>query len=203
MTSGYTVGQEERSILGKDRPYCCNRPIFCANSNCTLLAGDRPLLRLVKSRFLLGSLQMGIRTEEGVLYLQNFSSIEFRYQANLAVWDLSDPKTEGIVHVCAGSPEGTQGYLVKVSASSPVELCWQYGGIYQIPGDWNISPMINKELLQPVWDGGVCHGNQIQKEGALWTVNLGEAEAPTVYLSASMGISETDGLPSVTGKAKA
>ena len=82
---------ENGAFVGIDLPGICNRALFCCNTPTTLLAGDRPVLRLIRYGTLLGTLQLWSNTENGVLPLENAASIRFSYKANLAEWQIADP----------------------------------------------------------------------------------------------------------------
>lgn len=121
-------------------PFVCNRAIFCANTATTLLTGDRPVLRLIRYGTLLGTLRLWLDTENGPVYLDEFSSIRFRYRANLAEWELRDDRCPATVTLAAGAPEETEGFTLCAKSDAPVKLCWHFGGIYTFEEcHWNLT----------------------------------------------------------------
>ncbi len=132
---------EDKAFVGVDLPGICNRPLFCANTPTTLLSGDRPLLRLIRYGTLLGTLRFRVQTESGPRYLDECSSIRFRYRANLTEWYIQDPALPCAVTLAAGVPEDTEGFVLRAEAASAVELHWSYGGLYTFEEcHWNLTP---------------------------------------------------------------
>ncbi len=192
----------DRQIVGRNLPHCSNRPIFCANSNCTVLAGDRPLLRLVKDRDLLGSLRLWVETEQGPLYLHEFARTELTYRADQCRWQLSDPRAAGDWTLTAAAPEGVQGFVLQASCSCPTTLHWQYGGLQRIPGQWNLSPAVHTALLRCDFDAAACAGNRIVLEETGYSLSPALPSAPTVRLTVGSGDASINGAPSVVGSVR-
>lgn len=191
---------QDRQITGHNLPCCANRPIFCANSNCTVLAGDRPLLRLVKDRDLLGSLRLWVDTEQGPLFLHDFSETELLYRADLCRWELSDPRAPGVWTLTVAAPEGVQGFVLHAACTAPATLHWQYGGLHRIPGQWNLSPADHTELLRCDFDEAACAGNRLASAENGFSLRSAQPDAPAVYLTGGRG--SVDKTPSVVGAAR-
>jgi hypothetical protein len=132
---------ENGAFVGFDLPGICNRALFCANTPTTLLAGDRPVLRLIRYGTLLGTLHLWANTPAGPLPLEKAASTRFAYKANLAEWQLKDPTLPGCVTLTAGIPEDTEGFVLRVTADAPTTLHWSYGGIHTFEEcHWNLTP---------------------------------------------------------------
>ena len=131
---------ENLAFTASDLPFVCNRPLFCANSPTSVLAGDRPLLRLIRYGTLLGTLRLWLETDSGIRYLDEFSSIKFTYRANLAQWELRDPQCPGLIRISTGAPADTEGFAVHLEADAPVQVCWRFGGIHTFEeSHWNLT----------------------------------------------------------------
>ena len=87
---------EDGAIVGRNLPHFANRPIYCNNSDLYIAAGDRPLIRLIKRRRVLGALELSAETAAGPLPLQECADISMRYRPGLIAWELRD-KRLGIV----------------------------------------------------------------------------------------------------------
>ena len=132
---------ENGAFVGHDLPGICNRALFCANTPTTLLAGDRPVLRLIRYGTLLGTLHLWADTPAGPLPLEKAASTRFAYRSNLAEWQLRDPALPGSVTLTACVPEDTEGFVLHITAELPVTLRWSYGGIHTFEEcHWNLTP---------------------------------------------------------------
>lgn len=145
MPAVYTT--EDRAFIGHDLPGICNRAIFCTNTPTSLLAGDRPVLRLIRYATLLGTLRLWVDTADGPLYLEDFASVKCSYRANLAEWELHDSRCPACICLSAGAPEGVEGFALRVQADAPVSLGWRFGGIYTFDDwHWNLTAGKQTEL---------------------------------------------------------
>ncbi len=131
---------ENGAFVGIDLPGICNRALFCCNTPTTLLAGDRPVLRLIRYGTLLGTLQLWSNTENGILPLENAASIRFAYKANLAEWQIADPLLPCGITLTASVPEETEGFVLCAKADGPIQIQWSYGGIHTFEEcHWNLT----------------------------------------------------------------
>lgn len=68
-----------------------------------------------------------------------------------------------------------------------MEVYWQFGGLTYIPGQWNLSPMMHKELLCPEWNTETCKENQIWEQEGVWQFHDAKKQSPSVFLSYQNG----------------
>ena len=130
---------ENLAFVGENLPCVCNRAIFCTNTPTTLLTGDRPVLRLIRYATLLGTLQLWVGEEEP-LRLEDFADVKFSYRANLAEWELRDPRCPAVITLSAGAPQGVEGFVLRAQADSPVGLHWRFGGVHTFDDClWNLN----------------------------------------------------------------
>lgn len=157
---------ENGAFVGIDLSGICNRALFCCNTPTTLLAGDRPVLRLIRYGTLLGTLQLWSNTENGILPLENAASIRFSYKANLAEWQIADPLLPCGITLTASVPEETEGFVLCAKANGPIQIQWSYGGIHTFEEcHWNLTAddpeAIGRAETPAEWYAGNC----VRQEG--------------------------------------
>ena len=136
---------------------CGNRPIYCANTYTSILAGDLPVIRLIHHTKIFGTLHLYVKTPSGEpVYLHEFSHIQFFYKPNMIRWELADDRIPGGITLTVGAPEKAEGYLLQVQAQTALRLYYSYGGFVQFPVQvgagkegWNLSVSITPELKEP------------------------------------------------------
>ena len=73
-------GAEGREIVGRNGPYFNNRPLYCTlNTDGAVLAGDRPLVRLIAKPYLHGALAVALARGGRARWLHDFTEVESRY----------------------------------------------------------------------------------------------------------------------------
>ncbi len=188
---------ENGAFSGVDQPFVCNRAVFCNNTPTTLLAGDRPVLRLIRYATLLGTLRFWLDTEDGPLYLEAFASVKFSYRANLVEWELRDPRCSAVLRLSAGAPEATEGFVLRVEADVPVTLCWRFGGIHTFDNyHWNLTAAKPAEIGRADTPDIWYADNTVAQEDGVFTFvahngsegsgsDFRRTESSTVYLRSS------------------
>ena len=102
---------------------CGNRPIYCANTYTSILAGDLPVIRLIHHTKIFGTLHLYVKTSPGEpVYLHEFSHIQFFYKPNMIRWELADDRIPGGITLTVGAPEKAEGYLLQVQAQTALRL---------------------------------------------------------------------------------
>ena len=146
----------ERAILCRNGDRICNRPIFCANGPVSILAGDRPVIRLIRYQTLLGTFRAWVTQGEKRLYLDMFRSCEFTYRAGMCEWRLHDEEARCALRLTLGAPEDTEGFVLRITSDWPISLNWEFGGIHTFDGEsWNLNPdfvpALREPEIQPDW----------------------------------------------------
>jgi DUF1680 family protein len=119
-------------IKGENLNRYNNRPLYINNGNGFVLAGDKPLIRLVQGDRLIGNLVVSVKRGNGVKTIYDFDQITSLYAPGQMKWEISDSQLKGInltLHVLPAS-SGT-GMVVRIETKkmkSEDELSWRFGG---------------------------------------------------------------------------
>jgi hypothetical protein len=104
-------------IVTRGGPRFGNRPLYGDHRAFTLMAGDRPLLRLMQPPHPLGALLIGWRAAGTTAWLHDFATIDAIYDAGLMRWRLSDPRFPGTrITVTAVTLSGRDGMIIEIAA---------------------------------------------------------------------------------------
>lgn len=130
LISTYDVEQEWIRAFNLDRYN--NRPLYINNTNGFILAGDKPLVRLVKGDKLYGSLILKIKRRNTIKSIYNFDQIKSLYAPGHMKWELKDSQLKGINLILDVLPTANQiGMVVQlkiIDAKPNDELYWSFGG---------------------------------------------------------------------------
>ena len=143
---GNYIGQTERPLRytpdGRDFVITnggefFNRPLYCMNSPFRVDGGDKPEFSLyLPGRG--GNLRLGIKTSEGVKWLNDADKIVARYRAGSMRYDIRDPLLGNAALQLVVLPlSKTKGVIARaelLGTSSPVELVWAFGGANGMKG---------------------------------------------------------------------
>jgi hypothetical protein len=105
-----------------------NRPLYGSNTAFRIDAGDRPELSLyLPGRG--GNFRFGVMTSSrGPKWLHEAAQIEARYRPGSMLYEIRDPDVPGVLRVSVLGMRETEGVIVRVTASEPVELLTACGG---------------------------------------------------------------------------
>lgn len=128
----------------------CNRPLYCPDSVAFVMAGDRPLVRLVKDPFFDGTLMVAVTRNGKGKWLEQWSDVTSHYRADQMTWIAGDAGFPGlsvslqVVPLAAGIGLGAR---IEVSGVRPGDqLVWAYGAVMQPPAQEGLLA----NLLDPV-----------------------------------------------------
>jgi len=162
---------QQGAIVGRNLPHVANRPLYVNNSDLYIAAGDRPLLRLIKRRRVLGAFELCAETDSGPLPLQDCADICMRYRSGHITWELRDARFAGTVTLEAGAPEGQDAALLRLSASQLLTLTWRYGGLALVPGGpFSLDPFSEPGWLDRPFDESLCAGSRAALAGGGFTL---------------------------------
>jgi hypothetical protein len=118
-----------------------NRPLYCDNSAFRVDGGDKPEFSLyVPGRG--GNLRLGIKTEQGIKWLNDADKIIARYRAGSLDYVIRDPLLMGNreLRLTALPMSRTKGFIVRAQLNGvwmPIELIWAFGGANGMRGRRN------------------------------------------------------------------
>jgi hypothetical protein len=112
-------------------PEFFNRPLYCLNSAFRIDGGDKPEFSLyLPGRG--GNLRFGIKTSDGVKWLNDARQIVTRYRAGSLIYEIQDPLLgDGKLILTALPLSETKGIIFHAeinNAESPVEFIFAFGG---------------------------------------------------------------------------
>lgn len=173
-------------------PKCANRPIYCANTNVQVLAGDLPIIRLGHGRHLLGSLRLYAALPEGNLYLDEVSGTSFAYRPSQVRWEIQDKRLDTAILLELGVAEETAGYVLRITVNKPITLGWEYGGMKTFPNppggaNWNLSLATESEITEQSLLAEEC-STPMEKEKLSIGWKLWEKQERPVYMVPPAGL---------------
>lgn len=149
-TAAPRYSAEGREIIGRNRTCFNNRPLYCEpQTECVVLAGDRPFLRLLAEPYVLGSFSAAILRDSDGKWLHDCSEIESRYRCGCMTWHILDTAYDGLnISLTAVPLQGAGGFALRLRAQGLQQgdrLLWAFGGaVYEkdVRLNW-----------EPVWRG--------------------------------------------------
>jgi len=109
-----------------------NRPLYCINSAFRIDGGDKPEFSLyLPGRG--GNLRLGLKTAQGVKWLNDADKIVARYRPGEMVYEIRDSLVNDAreLHLTVLPLSDRKGAIVRAemnSAGTPIELVWAFGG---------------------------------------------------------------------------
>ena len=176
--------------MGHNQGRAFNRPLYVANTNAFVLAGDLPAARFVAADTIHGTLVMGISRGGRTHGLQDMADVTLEYRPAHARWVARDPAVAGLVatfEVVAMRDE--VGFAARVHCAGARRgdmLVWAYGGAITWPGpeinlNWDFDPHVNPAVDGPVFDPAHCVGNAVEVGRGGFTVT---SQAGPAFLAA-------------------
>ncbi len=119
-------------IIGYNLDRYNNRPIYINNGNGFILAGDKPLIRLVKKDSLLGNLIISLKRGNTTKAIYNFDRITSFYTSGQMKWELSDNQFKDVNLILNVLPAANGTGMVVCLETKNIkpgdELSWSFGG---------------------------------------------------------------------------
>ncbi|MDB6128260.1 MAG: glycogen debranching protein, partial [Verrucomicrobia bacterium] len=151
------------AIVGGNQPRFFNRPIYLANTNAFVLAGDRPVIRFASGETLHGTLWFGFMHGATSSWLHTWHDITMEYRAGHVCWIA---RRSG-VHVTLDvvGMENEVGFAVRATIAGGRrgdKLCWSFGGARDFPGrhlNWDLDPYCDPPQLPTWFDPALCEKN--------------------------------------------
>jgi len=122
-----------REIVGHNRTCFNNRPLYCeANTECVVLTGDRPFLRLLGEPYVLGSFSAALLRGNSGRWFYEYSDVESRYRCGKMTWHLRDADLPNLELVMSAVPLQSAGVVairLQAQGLKPGDkLVWAFGG---------------------------------------------------------------------------
>ena len=116
-----------------------NRPLYGGSSAFRVDAGDKPEFSLyLPGRG--GNLRLGLKTAEGVIWLNDAAEVVARYRPGSMVYDVRDPLLgDSTLHLATLGTRSSEGLLLQAEllgkqSASPRELLFAFGGVSGMRG---------------------------------------------------------------------
>lgn len=176
---------EGREIVGQGGTRFNNRPLYCdLNSEGIVLAGDRPLVRLIAKPYVHGAFALAILRGGQGKWFHEYSAVEARYRCGRMTWRLTDPELAGVDVVLEVVPLRSAGFAVRLGVTGLAQgdrLVWSFGGAKPEaspreawdPMMWG-NPYVRwmGDPRKPAFDWGImpdwCRGNIASVDGQVF-----------------------------------
>lgn len=167
------------AIVGHNIGRYNNRPLYINNSNAFILAGDRPIIRLVKGEYIYGSFFVGIKRDGKGKWLHQCSDISSFYRPGRMCWEISDAEFSSLKITVETLPmvktTGLALYIEAEGVSSGDSLIVVAGGAQwkkRQNMSWKLDVMGNPEVLNWVFNPQECKNNVIKTAGQSFCISL-------------------------------
>lgn len=148
--------EQQGAIVGHNRPFYNNRPLYGDHGPAVTLAGDRPHLRFANKPNVFGCMTFAIQRGQAVRWLHDCAEVTSRYRPGQMQWEVSDPAFPGLAVLLDCVPlAAAEGFAVKLTtkgAQAGDRLIWAFGGS---------TPA--KDASKD-WDPVVCNQNDPQTQ---------------------------------------
>ncbi|PKO23853.1 MAG: hypothetical protein CVU38_01915 [Chloroflexi bacterium HGW-Chloroflexi-1] len=174
---------EGREIVGRNGTYFNNRPLYCEpQTEAVVLAGDRPLVRLIATPYIHGAFALGILRGADGKWLHDYEEVESRYRCGRMTWRVADPALQDVQATLDVVPlKQVGGCALRFRATglrAGDRLVWTFGGARpedDLRTSWDPVMRGNPDVCKtgdprkpqlkwgmvPEW----CQDNQIQVDG--------------------------------------
>ena len=156
------------AIVGHNLGGYFNRPVYLANTDAFVLAGDRPLLRFASGHTLHGTFGLGVVRGGRSAWLHAFSDLTFEYRPNHATWIARDRAFAGLdlklELVGQGDAVGFAARLTVTRARPGDRLVWFFGGAHVWPKgiiNWDLDPHRTPLLIPEPFAAELCADNRL------------------------------------------
>jgi len=124
--------EEQGCIVGRNRPFFNNRPLYGDHRPAVTLAGDRPHVRFACKPNNYGCLTLAVQRGQAARWFHDFADVTSRYRPGRMEWVIRDPLFTGLTLVMDVVPlAGLDGFAVKLRAEGAQpgdRVIWTFGG---------------------------------------------------------------------------
>jgi hypothetical protein len=124
--------EEQGSIVGHQRPYFNNRPLYGDHGSSVTLAGDRPHIRFANKPNVFGCMTLAVQRGNVARWLHECTDVTSRYQPGRMQWEIRDPAFAGLTIMLDLVPMAVmEGFAVRLTtqgAQAGDRLIWAFGG---------------------------------------------------------------------------
>lgn len=203
--SRYTA--RDGAIIGRNVGRCFNRPLYVANTNAFVLAGDHPVVRFASGDTVHGTLRMGLVRGGRTRWLHEAGDITTEFRPAHVRWTVHDGALTVVFEVVALADEVGFAAKAQITGAKPGDrLAWSYGGAKTWAEknlNWELDPHREPKLMPEIFENAWCAGNVAQANEADGTFSLApsdEATAPRtagrcVATGATLEIKANEGEP--------
>ncbi len=124
---------EDREIVGQNRPYFNNRPLYCQLQTAgVVLAGDRPFVRFGVTPYVYGGFSAAIVRGGVGKWFHECAHVESRYHCGRMAWRIADSTLPGVNLTLEAVPlQDPPGFALRLRAQGQRpgdRLVWAFGG---------------------------------------------------------------------------
>jgi hypothetical protein len=173
---------EGDAIVSHNGPHYNDRPIYGGADSVFPIAGDRPVLRLIRDPYLYSSFLVAYVRGDHAMWLQDAADIAAQYRPDRMEWIVKDPAFAGTTLDLQMVPlAGTRGMAIRFQAHGAQagdRLVWLAGsGKYwkRITGGTAFDP--NPATASMGFVPKDCAGNDVQVTGETFTIRPAAGEA--------------------------
>lgn len=196
-SESYTTAYQavDNAIVRHNGPRYCNRPLYCPDSVAFVMAGDRPVVRLVKDPFLRGTLAVAVVRNNQGKWLDAWSDITSQYRADQMTWTAGDSDFPGlnvtlqVVPLAAGVGLGAK---IQASSFQPGDqLVWAYGAVMSPPPKEGLLANLLDPVVGPKGEVGEvivrglapsdCTNNVVLIDNQRFSIQPNKDSKPVVY----------------------
>lgn len=152
-----------------------NRPLYGDHMPCVVMAGDRPLFRLIHDPVDCGNFMAGLLNQGVGRWAHQSSWIESRFHPGWVEWVFHDDALPGRTgHLEVRSLAGQPGMVVRLRYEGLIQgdqVVWGYGCAAPLPENvstgmlWAYDPTLTPALTGKGIDPANCAGNEFTLEG--------------------------------------
>lgn len=154
------------AIVGRNTGRCFNRPLYVANTNAFVLAGDNPVLRFASGDTVHGTLRVGLARGGRVRWLHEAADITTEFRAAHVRWTVREGALRVALEAVALADEVGFALRGQVDGAKRGDrLVWVYGGakIWTEKNlNWELDPHREPKLMPEIFETAWCAGNLAQ-----------------------------------------
>ena len=182
-----------------------NRPLYCLNTAFRVDSGDKPEFSIyLPGRG--GNLRFGIKTADGLKWLNDAEKIVARYRPGSMVYEIHDPLLgDGELDLAVLPLSETKGFILQVElrgTKSSVELVWAFGGANGMKGSRNGDIGCEKEPVSQFFQlrPEQCKGNEFSVESNTFVLHSKPATiAGVAPIGAKLALADANQWAYLTG----
>lgn len=155
-----------------------NRTLLSNNTPMFILTGDKPMVMMGDTPYVLGTWLIGFERAGNGKWLFDFDTIKSIYTTAKMSWELSDAAFPGLkVKMSLVSVVNSLGMTASLEFSGSKEsdrVIWSYGGAKEEEGivNWKYDVLADESLLTRRFNPDFCQGNTMETTGNSFTLML-------------------------------